>query len=86
MITKIESFWKRIDEIEKRIEYLANKGLDYSIETRKRKNLLRNFRLLELSNYNKKELKNEIIKAEHELNIAVDALHQHSNHKKEPNK
>lgn len=44
---QIKSYWNRIGKIEERIQELANKGLDYSAETHKRKSLLTNVRRLE---------------------------------------
>ena len=39
---QIKSYWIRINELEKRIEELSNKGADYSAEEKKRKSLLMN--------------------------------------------
>lgn len=44
---QIKYYWQRINKIEERIEELANKGSDYSIETKKRKSLLTNVKRLE---------------------------------------
>ena len=44
---RIKYYWQRISDIEKRIEELSNKGVNYSIEIQKRKSLLNNVRRLE---------------------------------------
>ena len=47
---QIKSYWNRINKIESRIEELNKKGLDYSVETYKRKSLLNNVKRLEKNN------------------------------------
>jgi hypothetical protein len=44
---KSKYYWQRINDIEARIEELANRGVPYYIETKKRKSLLNNVRRLE---------------------------------------
>lgn len=44
---QIKAYWIRINKIEKRIEELANKGVNYLEETNKRKSLLNNVKRLE---------------------------------------
>ena len=50
---QIKSYWNRINKIESRIEELNRKGLNYSVETHKRKSLLNNVKRLEKKNENK---------------------------------
>ena len=45
-LIQIRRYWDRIGKIEERIEELAGKGVDYSIETKKRKSLLNNVKRL----------------------------------------
>ena len=47
---QIKSYWNRINKIESRIEELNRKGLNYSVETHKRKSLLNNVKRLEKNN------------------------------------
>ncbi|MBU0958249.1 MAG: hypothetical protein KKF56_05580 [Nanoarchaeota archaeon] len=44
---QIENYWNRINKLEGRIEELSLKGVDYSIETKKRKSLLQNVKRLD---------------------------------------
>ena len=44
---RIKSYWIKINRIEERIGELARKNVGYSSETLKRKNLIRNVRLLD---------------------------------------
>ena len=48
-VDRINAYWKRISTIEARIFDLSRKGVDYSVEVKKRKSLLENvFRLMNI--------------------------------------
>ena len=44
---QIKTYWIRINKIEERIDELSRKGVDYLVETNKRKSLLTNVKRLE---------------------------------------
>lgn len=46
--SQIKSYWERISKIESHIEELANRGINYSIESNKRKEMIKNVKHIEL--------------------------------------